>query len=119
LALDVRATKANLFKNASSSSFISECSLIYRVVFLEKVRFHTGLGLRIDWVSPHSFYGAVMPIGVEAFPFPFQNAGLFFEAAPWYEQNEEQTWRAGIRTVAGCVFYFPVKQKQKKNEDGH
>jgi hypothetical protein len=117
LALDIRAGKASFFKNTKATSLITECNLIVRAVKLEKVRFHVGLGARVDWVSPHSYYGVVMPVGVEAFPFPFQNAGLFFEAAPYYNANQlDNDWRAGIRTVAGCVFYFPVNTKKKGNE---
>ena len=80
LSLDTRITKANLYSNASStSSFISEASVIYRLVRLEKVRFHMGLGFRSNWnfTTTHK-HGAIIPSGVEAFPFPFQNAGLFF-----------------------------------------
>ncbi|MBC7695091.1 MAG: hypothetical protein H7141_06540 [Burkholderiales bacterium] len=118
VSLDTRITKANLYSNASStSSFISEASVIYRLVRLEKVRFHMGLGFRNNWnfTTTHK-HGAIIPIGVEAFPFPFQNAGLFFEAAPYFETDDRSTWQAGIRTVAGFVFYFPKKIKKTDNE---
>lgn len=117
-SLDARVTKANLYRNTSSpSSFLSEVSAIYRLIILEKVRFHLGLGFRSNWnfSSTHK-HGAVIPTGVEAFPFPFQNAGLFFEAAPFFETDDKSNWQGGIRTVAGFVFYFPKKLKKSTNE---
>lgn len=119
LAVDARITRANMFSDKTkSSSFVTELSLIYRMVKLEKVRFHIGLGYKADWnMNENHKYGLTVPVGVEAFPFPFQNAGLFFEAAPFYvidpitERNN-----AGIRTAAGFVFYFPVKAKKIKTE---
>jgi hypothetical protein len=117
-SLDTRITKANLYSNSSSpSSFLSEISAIYRLIVLEKVRFHMGLGFRSNWnFSSQHKHGVVIPVGVEAFPFPFQNAGLFFEAAPFFETDNQQNWQGGIRTVAGFVFYFPKKLKKSTNE---
>jgi hypothetical protein len=117
LIIDTRITKANWSSNRATSAYITELSFLYRVVLLEKVRLHAGFGFRTDWAgnTANNYYGAVMPVGVEAFPFPFQNAGLFFEAAPFYTIRED-TFRAGIRTVAGCVFYFPKKAKPKTDE---
>ena len=114
LSLDARMTRANFYNEPGVSSFLTELSGIYRVILLEKVRFHLGVGFRSDWnFSTSHKHGVVVPIGVEAFPFPFQNAGLFFEAAPFYVSNFESKWYAGIRTVAGFVFYFPKKITQK------
>ncbi len=118
VSLDTRITKANLYSNTSgTSSFLSEASVIYRLVRLEKVRFHMGLGFRSNWnfTTTHK-HGPIIPIGVEAFPFPFQNAGLFFEAAPYFETDDRSNWQGGIRTVAGFVFYFPKKLKKTDNE---
>ena len=97
------------------SSFITELSGACRVIKLEKVRFHIGLGLRNEWNygGNKNKIGAVVPVGVEAFPFPFQNAGLFFEAAPFFTHDLEHAYDAGIRTAAGFVFYFPIKEKQE------
>jgi hypothetical protein len=117
-SLDTRVTKANLYSDSKTpSSFLSEVSAIYRLVLLEKVRFHIGIGFRGNWnlTTTHK-YGVVIPIGVEAFPFPFQNAGLFFEAAPFFETDSKSNWQGGIRTVAGFVFYFPKKLKKTINE---
>lgn len=115
LAGDARITRANLFSDKTKpSSFVTELSLICRVVRLEKVRFHVGLGYKADWnlVEGHK-HGVTVPVGVEAFPFPFQNAGLFFEAAPFYVIDPfSHRDNAGIRTAAGFVFYFPVKARQ-------
>jgi hypothetical protein len=118
MSLDARITKANFYSNtANPSSFLSEISAIYRLVRLEKVRFHLGLGYRSNWnLTTNHKHGAVIPIGVEAFPFPFQNAGLFFEAAPYFESDDKSNWQAGLRTVAGFVFYFPKKIKKTDNE---
>lgn len=116
--LDARITKANLYSSKSNpSSFISEVSGIYRLVYLEKVRFHMGLGFRSNWnfTLGHK-HGAVIPVGVEAFPFPFQNAGLIFEVAPFFEIDDRSTWQGGIRTVAGLVFYFPTNQTKKTDK---
>ena len=118
LSLDARVTKANLYSDAKiASSFLSEISGIYRLVLLEKVRFHIGVGFRTNWnfTTSHK-YGAFIPIGVEAFPFPFQNAGLFFEAAPFFETDTKSNWQGGIRTVAGFVFYFPKTLKKSTHE---
>ena len=112
LSLDARVTRANFYSKPGISSFLTEVSGIYRLVALEKVRFHMGIGFRADWnFSTDSKYGGVVPIGVEAFPFPFQNAGLFFEAAPFLVSDTFLHWQGGIRTVAGFVFYFPTKTK--------
>lgn len=76
-----------------------------------------GLGFRSNWnLTTSHKHGVVVPIGVEAFPFPFQNAGLFFEAAPYFETDNQSNWQGGIRTVAGFVFYFPKKLKKENNE---
>ena len=83
--LDARIARAIFFSDskAGQSNFLTELSAVCRVIKLEKVRFQVGVGFRGDWnlVATHK-YGAVVPIGVEAFPFPFQNAGLIFEVAP-------------------------------------
>jgi hypothetical protein len=117
-AADVRFSRANLFTNPEKGSWVNEASAICRVIKLEKVRFHIGLGARADWSNDptqnHRF-GAVMPIGVEAYPFPFQNAGLFFEAAPFLTTTIEAiSLNFGLRTVAGFVFYIPKKVKDEK-----
>lgn len=115
-AVDVRVTKANLFTEPNSGSIVNEVSLIYRLAYYEKLRFHLGLGARADWnldkTQTHR-YGFVTPIGVEAFPFPFQNAGLFFEAAPFCTWKEGGGNNVGVRTVAGFVFYFLRKADQQ------
>lgn len=111
---DARITRANIFNEKSkASAFVTELSLICRVVKLERVRFHVGLGYKADWnLNEAHKHGLIVPVGVEAFPFPFQNAGLFFEAAPFYVSDFISRDNAGIRTAAGFVFYFPVKQKK-------
>src|ERR1700759_5365563 len=83
-ALDVRATRANFYSEKNkTSSFVTEVSAVCRVIRLEKVKLHIGVGYRGDWnFTETNRHGIVVPVGVEAFPFPFQNAGLFFEAAP-------------------------------------
>jgi hypothetical protein len=114
---DFRVSKANFYSVASNSSFITEASAVIKLVQLEKVRFHLGLGGRAEWNfggKPHKA-GAVMPVGVEAFPFPFQNAGLFFEAAPFFTMDYLNTYTGGIRTVAGFIFYFPLKKNQAQS----
>lgn len=118
-AVDARITRANVFNEKNkSSSFVTELSLICRVVKLERVRFHVGLGYKADWNLNESHkHGVIVPVGVEAFPFPFQNAGLFFETAPFYVTDlNSRKDNAGIRTAAGFVFYFPVKVKKPKTE---
>ena len=120
--LDARIAKANVYTQGTQSSFTSEISAVCRVVKLEKVRFHAGIGVRTEWHwGPDNRYGLVTPIGVEAFPFPFQNAGLFFEVAPFFTESSsffahDMTGRGsnslgGLRTVAGFVFYFPKNDK--------
>ena len=112
LSVDARMARANFYSDLKSgqSNFLTELSAIYRVVLLEKVKFHLGLGFRGDWnLATSHKYGAVMPVGVEAFPFPFQNAGLIFEVAPFCVSDIHNKLTGGLRTVAGFVFYFPKK----------
>lgn len=113
LSADGRITKANFYSDSKTgqSAFITELCATYRAVFIEKVRFHLGIGYRGEWnlVTSHK-HGAVAPIGVEAFPFPFQNAGLLFEVAPFYVFDNSTRSYGGMRTVAGFVFYFPCKK---------
>jgi hypothetical protein len=117
LCLDARLTRANFYSSPGISSFVTELNAVYRVVFLEKVRFHIGFGARTDWnFSTSHKLGGVMPIGVEAFPFSFQNAGLFFEVAPFYVTDHDSKYNAGFRTVAGLVFYFPKRSPAKSNQ---
>jgi hypothetical protein len=107
--LDARIAKANVITKPETGSFINELSLSRRVVYYEKARFHIGLGVRADWNYGNQMshrYGIVVPIGVEAFPFPFQTAGLFFEAAPFCTFAENNRSNIGIRTVGGFIFYF-------------
>ncbi len=115
---DARITRANIFNEKSkASAFVTELSLICRVVKLERLRFHVGLGYKADWnLNETHKHGVIVPIGVEAFPFPFQNAGLFFEAAPFYVSDFISRNNAGIRTAAGFVFYFPLKIKKETTQ---
>ncbi|MES2760630.1 MAG: hypothetical protein V4677_00420 [Bacteroidota bacterium] len=118
VSLDVRIAKANIYSSsAAPSTFVTELNFIYRAVLLEKVRFHTGIGFRSDWnLTQTHKHGAIIPIGVEGFPFSFQNAGIFFEVAPFFETDDKSNWQGGLRTVAGFVFYFPKKFKTITNE---
>jgi hypothetical protein len=119
LAVDIRIMRANVFSDtAKSSSFVTELSLICRVVKLEKVRFHVDLGYKGAWnLVENNKHGMIVPVGLEAFPFPFQNSGLFFGATPFYViEPIAQKEKAGIRTAAGFVFYFPMKTKQVKTD---
>jgi hypothetical protein len=114
--LDARISKAVFTQKAGTSSFVSELNVVFRTVLLEKVKFHIGIGGRGDWNMDNAKankYGAVIPIGVEAFPFSFQNAGIFFEVAPYYTSDWIKDYNAGLRTVAGFVFYFPTKPKKE------
>lgn len=107
-AIDARLAKASFYSDKSkNSSFASELSLVWRVVRYEKVRFHVGLGYKADWSFPNDHrQGIIVPVGVEAFPFPFQNAGLFFESAPNALWDKAGNWSGAIRTAAGFIFYF-------------
>jgi len=111
--LDARIAKANVYSEKSkASSITTELSGVSRIVKLEKVRFHIGIGYRAEWnINTVNRHGVVVPVGVEAFPFPFQNAGLFFEAAPFVTSDPHQNYYSGIRTSAGLVFYFLRKAK--------
>lgn len=125
--LDARIAKANFYTQGNQSSFTNEASAVCRVVKLEKVRFHAGIGVRTEWHwGPDNRYGLVAPLGVEAFPFPFQNAGLFFEVAPFFTESsgfflhnmtgKGSNYVAGLRTVAGFVFYFPRKDRASETK---
>lgn len=108
-AADIRIAKPVFYTDRTkNSSFSSEVSCIVRLVRMERLRFHVGLGYKADWYFPQDHrQGLVIPLGVEAFPFPFQNAGLFFESAPFALADRSGHLVAGIRTAAGFVFYFP------------
>jgi hypothetical protein len=118
VSLDARLAKANIYSSSASiSAFVTELNMIYRVILLEKIRFHTGIGLRSDWnLTQTHKHGVIIPIGVEGFPFSFQNAGIFFEVAPFFESDDKSNWQGGLRTVAGFVFYFPKKRKKATDE---
>jgi hypothetical protein len=78
-----------------------------RFTYFERVNFVTGIGPRIEYSgNTGSFYGLVIPVAVEAFPFPFPNAGLFFEVGTYGVTDFEGPIKAGFRTVAGINFYF-------------
>lgn len=114
LFADIRVTKANLYKNPTAGSFINEASAVYRIVQYQKVELHLGLGARTEWnFTPNQLnrYGFIAPFGVEAFPFPFQNAGLFFETGLYTTFATDKTVNFGLRSVAGFVFYFIKKEK--------
>lgn len=113
---DARVTKFNLYNNPKQGSFNTETSLLYRIAYYERVRMHLGLGFRGEWTittNQNDRLGVVMPLGVEAFPFPFQNAGLFFEVAPYFTSNSSGQ-NYGLRTVAGFAFYFIKKERNEK-----
>jgi hypothetical protein len=116
LIVDVRIAKFNLYNHPKQGSFNSETSLLYRIAYYERVRMHLGLGFRGEWTiteNQNDRLGVVLPLGVEAFPFPFQNAGLFFEVAPYCTTNASgQSY--GLRTVAGFAFYFIKKERNEK-----
>ncbi len=115
-AADVRMARTNVFINPNDGSWVNEASALLRVLRLEKVRLHVGLGARADWSNANGRshrFGAVVPIGVEAFPFPFQNAGLFFEAAGFVTTDPSWDIHVGIRTVSGFVFYIPKKSRNE------
>jgi hypothetical protein len=120
-AFDLRATKANFYSNPQNGTMINEASAVYRIFFYEKVRMHMGLGFRADWnfskAHDHRL-GIVMPIGVEAFPFPFQNAGLIFEVAPYCTSDRSgDNLNLGMRTIAGFVFYIVKKEKNETSKE--
>jgi hypothetical protein len=111
LFVEASVGKANLYSKPATSSFVSELTLNYRIVKLEKVFFHMGLGIRNEWnFGKNHKVGVAMPVGVEAFPFPFQNAGVIFSIAPFYTSDLEGDIYAGMRSTGGFVFYFPKKE---------
>ena len=114
LIIDARITKASFYSDRTKNySFGSEFSFVYRMIKYEKLRFHIGAGYKAEWNFPNDHrHGLVVPIGVEAFPFPFQNAGLFFESAAYALIDKNRNAISGIRTAAGFVFYFLRKQKE-------
>lgn len=116
-AADIRMARTNVFTNPNKGSWVNEASFIYRPLLLEKIRLHIGLGARVDWTlvaGERNRFGAVMPLGIEAFPFPFQIGGLFFEVAPFATTTNGSNWNFGLRAASGFVIYIPTKKK--KNE---
>src|SRR4051812_30508778 len=67
---DARVARAQFYQDRSrASGFVTENSLICRIVKLEKVRFHVGLGWKAEWsFSSANRHGLIVPVGVEAFP---------------------------------------------------
>ena len=115
-SMEARFARTNIFVQSETGSWVTEASLLYRVAYHEKVRCHIGIGPKADFQVSESLsdrYGLSFPIGVEAFPFPFQNAGLFFEAAPFYLTAGGDEINYGIRTSSGFVFYFVRQDKTK------
>lgn len=115
LFLDLRVSKVNILLNKNSGGFINESSLIYRISKHEKLRFNLGLGLRLESsITPKQNQrgGVVIPLGIEAFPFPFQNGGLFFEVAPYFTSDKVNYQNLGIRSSSGFIYYFTSKSKQ-------
>lgn len=113
-SMEARFARTNVLVATSAGSWVTEASLLYRVAYYEKVRLHVGLGPKADFQVSETLndrYGLSMPVGVEAFPFPFQNAGLFFEAAPFYLSGGGNDINYGIRTSSGFVFYFVQRDK--------
>lgn len=111
---DIRVTKANLYTNPSLGLIVNEASAVFRIVQYDKVRLHLGIGARTEWnftPNQQSRYGFITPLGVEAFPFPFQNAGLFFETGFYTTFSADKTVNLGLRSVAGFVFYFIKREK--------
>ncbi|MBX2979582.1 MAG: hypothetical protein KF905_09830 [Flavobacteriales bacterium] len=113
---DLRVTRFGMqgTAEARTGSCVNEASILYRPLHLERIRLHTGLGFRVDWqfgTGQEHRYGAVMPIGVEAFPFPIHLAGLFFEAAPYCTIDRSGVPSYGVRTVAGFVCYIPTRER--------
>lgn len=112
--LDVRLTKTQFTTNPNIGSFNSEINFVHRVVKQERLSFHIGYGFKTDInvnVGSLNKYGVVFPVGVEAFPFPFQQAGLFFEAAPFWITTINRSALIGLRASAGFVFYFTSSKK--------
>jgi hypothetical protein len=119
LFFDARVSKVNILLNKNSGGFINEASLVYRISQNEKLRFNIGLGLRTEWnftTKQNQRYGMVLPIGIEAFPFPFQNGGLFFEIAPYFSNDKTNLQNIGVRSSSGFIYYFTAKStKHEKN----
>jgi hypothetical protein len=116
-AADLRFSRANIFKNPDKGSWVNEASFIYRPLLLEKIRLHIGLGVRADWTlvaGENNRFGFVIPVGIEAFPFPFQIGGLFFEVAPFATTTNGKNWNFGLRAASGFVIYIPAKKKNEK-----
>jgi hypothetical protein len=119
--IDARLAKANIYSERSkTSTCITELAIVYRIVKLERVMFHIGIGHKGDWnFSDANRHGITVPIGVEAFPFPFQNAGLFFETAFFAVMDPHQNYYSGLRTAGGIVFYFLRQPKPAPVNENH
>ena len=105
---ELRFSNSGFVSGITNSTFTSELLGIYRIQFLDKVRFHTGLGIRFEWNSKQNEkYGAAIPLGVEAFPFAaIPNVALFFEVGPFYNTDFKKAYTAGLRTLSGVSYYF-------------
>ena len=110
---ELRFTNFTFVAESLNSTATSELMLHYRIQFLEKVRFHIGIGARMEWNSKlKEKYGASIPIGVEGFPFAaIPNLALFFETAPYFTSDFDKANLGGLRTTSGVCYYFTKKNK--------
>jgi hypothetical protein len=115
-AADIRIAKANIFVNPKGGAWVNEASVVCRVLKQEKIRLNVGTGFRADLsiqAGTKSRFGAVIPLGIEAFPFPFPNGGLFFEVAPFATTVKGTDWNLGLRAVSGFIYYIPQNKNGK------
>jgi hypothetical protein len=103
---DIRFTDF-FFSDSDHFKFKSEVLVKRRFTYFERINFVVGVGPRMEYYSNDNlFYGVVAPLAVEAFPFPFPNAGLFFEVGPYYTTDFSGQFHGGFRTASGINFYF-------------
>ncbi|MFN6944476.1 MAG: hypothetical protein ACK4ND_05980 [Cytophagaceae bacterium] len=115
---DIRMSDFNFSQNIEELSFKNEVFAKYRLTYFERINFIIGLGPRMEFYGQRRpFWGIAAPIAVEAFPFPFPNAALFFEVAPFYASDLHGQYHGGFRTASGINFYF-VPRKSKLPENG-
>jgi hypothetical protein len=116
--VDFRISDVLLPQDRSEFRIRSEVMLKRRFTYFDRANFILGLGGRVRHTgSEGTFYGISLPVAVEAFPFPFPNAGLFFEVGPYLASDFNGRSVGGFRTASGINFYF-FRQQKNGNANG-
>ncbi|WMJ73194.1 hypothetical protein RCC89_08465 [Cytophagaceae bacterium ABcell3] len=110
---DIRLQDLQYTNFADQQHIKTELLAKRRFNWFDRINFVIGIGPRAEFYGHQdNFFGVVAPIAVEGFPFPFPNAGLFFEVAPYYSSDFNGNFHSGFRTVSGINFFFVSRKDE-------